>query len=80
VIKTDITDENTFYNSLFGIGNHILICSTQFAINRSNNSINRSNNPQSIVKETKLNNIFLENAVREVSEREREIFLMIIRN
>ena len=47
-------------------------------VNRSNNSINRSNNTHSIVKETKLNNLYLENAAREISDREREIFFEIL--
>ena len=48
------------------------------AVNPPINEVNRSNNPQSIVKETKLKNISLESAVREISEREREIFFEIL--
>ena len=48
-------------------------------VNRSNNSVNRSKSTQSIVKEIKLKNIFLEKgAVREISDREREIFFEIL--
>jgi hypothetical protein len=42
------------------------------------NSINRSKSTQSIVKETILNNISLENAAREISERERKKFFEIL--
>jgi hypothetical protein len=45
---------------------------------RPDNSINRSNSTQTKVKETKLNNISLENAPREISERERESFFEIL--
>ncbi len=48
-------------------------------VNRSNNSVNRSINSHSKVKEIKVNKtISLENAAREISDREREIFFEIL--